>query len=124
VERIIVLKKVVTSGFLLFALAGVPVLAQSVAPPADQAPAAVPPSGAPMGEESSVKDLKAGCRTEAKSQGLKGAAFQQAVLDCVRAQRPLVAARMACRQQGRKNGLTQGPELKQFVKTCMSMPKP
>jgi hypothetical protein len=130
VKRIIVFKLVVTSGFLVFALASLPALAQTAAPPTDEAPVAAPPSTAappsavPMGGTSSVEDLKAGCRTEAKSQGLKGPALQKAVINCVGAQQTKVAARMTCRQQGMKNGLKSGPELKQFVKTCMSMPKP
>ena len=123
-------KQIVMSGCLVFALAGLPARAQTAASPTDQMPVASPPSTAasssavPMGGTSSVEDLKAGCRSEAKGQGLKGPAFQKAVLDCVGAQQPKVAARMTCRQKGMKNGLKPGPELKQFVKTCMSMPKP
>jgi hypothetical protein len=47
-----------------------------------------------MGEKSSVEDLKASCRAEAKDHGLKGAPFQQAVLDCVGAQQPAELSRL------------------------------
>jgi hypothetical protein len=119
-----VFKQIIASGVIALATFGMSAIAQTTGAPADQAPAAGVGSspGAPTGGKLSARDLKAGCRTDAKSQGLKGAAFQKAVLDCVAAQRPKVAARMACRQQGTKQDLA-GPALKEFVKTCMSQPQ-
>ena len=123
-------KLILTSCFLVLAIAGMPAAAQTEGPPPDQAPAAgagappgVPsPSGPPIGGKASVKALKASCRADAKSHGLSGTAFQKSVLDCVAAQRPKAAERMACRQQGKKKGLA-GSGLKNFVETCMSQPK-
>jgi hypothetical protein len=125
-----VFKQIIASGVIALATFGMSAIAQTTGAPADQAPAAgvgsspgaPSPPGAPTGGKLSARDLKAGCRTDAKSQGLKGTAFQKAVLDCVAAQRPKVAARMACRQQGTKQALA-GPALKEFVKTCMSQPQ-
>lgn len=50
------------------------------------------------------------------------AAAQTAVDQCVASQRPKVAARMGCRQRGRKQGLA-GTKLKEFINTCASLPQ-
>jgi hypothetical protein len=125
-----VFKQIVTSGFVVIAMGGMSAMAQTAPPPADQQPSAgggpppglAPPSGAPMGGKPSVKALKADCRARAKSQGLTAAAFQTSVQNCVGAQRPRAAARMACREQGKQQALS-GSALTNFVKTCMSQPE-
>ena len=117
------LKNIWTPSLLVLAMAGAPAAAQTGGPPADQAPAGsgasplASPSGVPMGGKTPVKTLVAGCRANAKSQGLKAEAFLTAVDQCVAAQRPKVAARMGCRQRGRKQGLA-GTKLKEFINTC------
>ena len=122
------LKNIWTPSLLVLAMAGAPAAAQTGGPPADQAPAGsgasplASPSDVPMGGKTPVKTLVAGCRANAKSQGLKAEAFLTAVDQCVAAQRPKVAARMGCRQRGRKQGLA-GTKLKEFINTCASLPQ-
>ncbi|MGO8799558.1 MAG: hypothetical protein ACLQJL_10770, partial [Roseiarcus sp.] len=53
------------------------------------------------------------------AKGLTGDALKAAVGECVGAQRPKVAARMQCRQQGKAQGLA-GDDLKGFVQTCLA----
>jgi hypothetical protein len=113
------LKMLVTAGFAI-ALTSSVLFAQSTTPPPDQNEApldqgAAPPTGGTL----RGKELIAGCRSDAKSKGLRGPELKAAVHDCVAAVQPKVAARMQCRQQGKKQGLTDDP-LKAFVRSCMA----
>ncbi len=99
-----------------FALAA-PAFAQTAPAPA-AAPGALSPGMA--GAESTgggVKALRASCRDEAKSKGLKGPAKREAVAACVVRQRPDLAGREQCRTEGFGKGLRK-EELHAFVKDC------
>ena len=100
-----------------------PALAQTPAPDA-AAPSAAPgagpaePAAGGGGGKAKVKEIMAGCRADAKAQGLKGQAMQQAAMDCAVKQRPALAGRMQCRKDGMAKGLTKD-DLKSFVKDCL-----
>ena len=108
-------REIIVSGFLALALACGPAMAQTET--------SAPPPGAAMGSNSSNKELIASCRAEARAKGLKGDALKSAVDGCVGAQKPEVAARMRCRQQGRAQGIAAGDALKAFVKNCVAQGK-
>ena len=96
-------------------------------PPSDQAPAGDqgPPPGAGdqampgAGKRAPAKQVVADCVAQAKAKGLKGPDRKAAVDECVAAQRPKLAARRACRQQGKAQGLADDA-LKDFVKNCVA----
>jgi hypothetical protein len=128
------LKTVVFSGLLTVALMcgeamaqaenpqpGAPPAAGQEAPPA-AAPAA-PSAGAATAPAPSNKEIIAGCRNDARSKGLRGAALQSAVLDCVRGQNPQLAARIRCQKQARAQGIGRGAAMKAFVRSCVAQGK-
>ncbi len=69
------------------------------------------------GAEGGVKALRASCREEAESKGLKGPAKREAVSACVVRQRPDLAGREQCRTDAFGKGLRK-EELHTFVKDC------
>ncbi len=88
------------------------------------APAVAPAASSPVStsaEAGSIKDgvkaVRAGCRDEAMSEGLKGPAKREAVSACVVRQRPDLAERERCRTEGFGKGLRK-EELHAFVKDC------
>jgi hypothetical protein len=139
-------KQTLVSGLLVLTLACAPALAQSdsVPPPpgnteqgpppgADQGP---PPGGPnesmvpsermgppPMGgmsRRAANRALIASCRSRASAHGLVGHERRHAVLACVRAQRPHLAARMVCRQKGHRMGLRfRTEQMHMFVRKCL-----
>ena len=102
---------------------------QTMAPPADQGPPpgaapARPPQGPPWAENRRPRSSSRVAEATPEAKGLTGDALKAAVDDCVGAQRPKVAARLQCRQQGRAQGLA-GDELKAFVQNCVAQgPQP
>jgi len=104
--------------------------AQTAAPaPAampDAAPAAstAVPSTAPSadGSKPKPKEVLAECRSEAKTQGLKGDARKQAVQDCFVKQRPDLAAWEKCRTDPQMKG-KEKDERKALMKECMKAGK-
>lgn len=90
----------------------VPAFAQSHA-------AASPDQGAGEsgGKGGKLKELVQGCRSQLKSQGMKGKEMRQAVMDCVVKENPKMAGVMKCRMDAKDKGLS-GDEMKSFVKDC------
>lgn len=128
------LKTVVLPGLLTVALMCGQAMAQAVNPPSgappatDQgAPPAAAPGGPPAGAATvpgpSNKEIIAACRNDAQAKGLRGAARQSAVWDCVGAQNPQLAAQMRCRQQGRAQGIARGDAMKAFIRSCVAQAK-
>jgi hypothetical protein len=131
-------KQIFVSGLLVLTLAGAPVLAQtdSAPPPAGNTEQG-PPPGAPnesmapsermgpppmgsMSRRAANRALIASCRSRAIAHGLVGRERRHSVLACVRAKRPLLAARMVCRQKGRRIGLHYHTEqMHAFVRKCV-----
>src|SRR5689334_13030407 len=80
--------------------------AQESSPPptTDQQPAATgqqsaPPTAAGPAQKKALKEIVAGCRSDARAKGLKGPALNSAVIDCVGQQSPELAQRLRCQQQ-------------------------
>lgn len=126
------LKSVVLPGLLAGALLCGQAMAQTDSAPAGAPPAANPgvpsvtapavapaPAGGATSGAPTNKEIIAGCRNDAQAKGLKGPDLQSAVRDCVSAQKPKLAARMACAQQGRAQGVAKGDAMKAFVKNCL-----
>lgn len=102
--------KLITALALAGSLVALPAFAQQSAPPAattppaaQQTPAAqeTPADAAPHLTKSGkprAKDVRAQCRDEVKTQGLKGDERKKAVADCVVKARPDLAAAEECRQ--------------------------
>jgi hypothetical protein len=117
--------------FFALVLSATAAIGQTPSTSSDQAPAANQgPTPGPGGESQSGaskpptnKELIADCVAQAKTKGLKGAERQKAVNDCIAAQKPKLAARRECRQQGKAQGLSDDA-LKQFVTTCMNQDQP
>jgi hypothetical protein len=97
---------------------GAPPAAGQEAPPA-AAPTA-PPRGAATAPTPSNREITAGCKNDARSKGLRGAAMQSAVLDCVNGQSPQLAARMRCNRQARAQSIARGDAMKAFVRNCVA----
>jgi hypothetical protein len=109
--------------FLALMLAGTGALAQTEpegpppSSPGESMPSAqMSPSGS-MEKRHANHALIASCRSNASAQGLTGHSRREAVLSCVRAQRPGLAIRMVCRHEGKKMGLSH-QSLRAFVKKC------
>jgi len=88
--------------------------APSPTPPPAQAPPAAPPAA---GGPQTGKDVRAQCKADAVTQGLRGAARKSFVQDCFVKARPDLAAAQNCRQQGKAQGLADN-DLKVFVRKC------
>ena len=114
--------------------AATPALSQAPSPapaaPAPAAPAADTPAapasaasdpneGGTTPAAGGVRALRASCRQEASSNGLRGPAKREAVSACVVRQRPDLAAREQCRTDGFGKGLRK-EELHAFVKACVA----
>ncbi len=130
-------KQTLVSGLLVLTLACPPVLAQTDQAPPPGAAEQGPPPGAPnesmapsermgpppmgwMSRRAANRALIASCRSRAIAHGLMGYQRRHAVLACVRAQRPHLAARMVCRQKGRRIGLHYRTEqMHLFVRKCL-----
>ncbi len=84
--------------------------------PTDTAPA-LTKSGKPR-----AKDVRAECREQVKSQGLKGAERKQAVSDCVLKARPDLAAAEECRQDPNLKGMDKAAR-KAAIKECVKNKK-
>ena len=131
-------KEAFLSGLLALTLICTSAVAQTepVPPPAgntEQGPMPGDPSGsmAPSGPMSrpamgspsrraANRALIASCRSRASAHGLIGRSRRQAVLSCVRAKRPRLAARMICRRKGRLAGLHfRTYEMRAFVRRCL-----
>ena len=109
----------------------VPAFAQSATPATPVAPAAttatpVAPAAAPnmtKDGKPKAKDVRLACRTEVKSQGLKGAAREKAVSDCFIKQRPDLAsretARVQCAADAKAKNVAKGDDRKTFMKSCI-----
>ena len=82
-------------------------------PPAQATPGAPPAAGGPR----TGKDVRAQCKADAQSQGLRGTARKGFVQDCFVKARPDLAAAQKCRQQGKEQGLADN-DLKAFVRNC------
>ena len=105
--------------FLAFALNAAPTYAQT--PAVTPAPAS---TSQPAPQETLTKDgkpkaklVRAQCRTEAETQGLKGMDKRKAVSACLVKQRPDLAVKEQCRMDGHEKGLKKDG-LKSFVKDC------
>jgi psiF repeat len=90
--------------------------AQNAAPAPEPAPAGSAAPVAPAAKQTG-KEVRAQCKADAKSQGLKGDARKAAVDDCFAKARPDLAEARKCRQDGKAKGLADA-ELKAFVKQC------
>ncbi|MGO8833693.1 MAG: hypothetical protein ACLQE9_12890 [Roseiarcus sp.] len=131
-------KEAFVSGLLALTLACTSVMAQTEAPPAPPGAAEqAPPPGArgesmapsaPMGappmrafsRRAANRALIMSCRSRAIAHGLVGHQRRLAVLSCVRAKRPLLAARMVCRQKGKRLGLyPHSARLHAYVRRCL-----
>jgi hypothetical protein len=78
-----------------------------------------PPMGS-MSRRAANRALIASCRSRAIAHGLIGRERRHSVLACVRAKRPHLAARMVCRQKGRRMGLHYRTEqMHLFVRKCL-----
>ena len=109
------LKIIIMSGLLLGALSFAPALAQDAsAPPAPAAAAPAPAAPA------SAKSVVAGCQSDAIGQGLKGAARKTAVDSCIAQQRPDIAAKRACSDKGKAQGVARGAAMRTFIKGCLA----
>lgn len=73
--------------------------------------------GGAGGKGGKMKAAMDSCRTEVKSQGVKGADRKKAVEDCVLKAHPEFAGRMQCRDEAKAKGLS-GDDMKSYVKTC------
>jgi hypothetical protein len=99
----------------------VPAFAQA---PAPAAPTTATPAAPEMTKDGKpkAKAVRKECRTEAKSQGLKGDAREKAITDCFIKQRPDLAAketaRGQCRADAKAKGIAKGDDHKAFVKSC------
>ena len=119
-REVLMLKTFALSSFFVAALVCGTAMAQTDNSPPGQG---VPPPGAAMGAPPSNKDLIANCRADARAKGLRGHALKSAVVDCVGAQNPKVAARMRCAQQGKAQGVMAGDAMKAFVRNCVAQGK-
>jgi hypothetical protein len=82
-------------------------------------PMSSPPTGS-MSKRAANRALIASCRSSASAKGLTGRPRRQAVLSCVRAKRPGLAARMVCRRKGKMAGLhAHTDQLRAYVRKCL-----
>ncbi|WP_158807658.1 PsiF repeat-containing protein [Beijerinckia sp. L45] len=101
-----------------------PAFAQSATPAAPTTAPAAATTAPEMNKDGKpkAKAVRKACRTEAKSQGLKGDAREKAITDCFVKQRPDLAAketaRDQCRADAKAKGLEKGADRKAFVKSC------
>ena len=100
----------------VFSLGAMQGFAQTAPPPPANPPAA-PAAPAPAAQTG--KEVRAQCRADAEAKGLSGPAKRAAVQDCFAKARPDLAARNACRRQGKDQGLAD-QALRDFVKSCMA----
>ncbi len=89
-----------------------PAPAPSAVSPASPAAPELDKQGRPKG-----KEVRAECKADADSKGLKGDDKRKAMMECVVKQRPDLAAKEQCRMDGFAKGLRK-EELKAFVKDC------
>jgi hypothetical protein len=79
-----------------------------------------PPMMGSMSRRAANRALIASCRSRANAHGLVGHERRHAVLACVRAKRPMLAARMVCRQKGHRMGLHfRTEQMHLFVRKCL-----
>jgi hypothetical protein len=99
--------------------AGGPGPGEPMAGQGDAAPMSSPRMG--MGSRRAInKAIIASCRSRASARGLIGHQRRQAVLACVRAKKPHLAARMICRHKGKMAGLhAHSAQLHAYVRRCL-----
>ncbi|HYP57083.1 MAG TPA: PsiF repeat-containing protein [Beijerinckia sp.] len=105
-----------------------PVLAQTQAPASPAAPSTpVAKTQAPVASTTpakttdarpQAKEVRAECKDEIRTQGLKGQAGKQAVSDCVVKERPDLAAQEQCRTDPKTKGMDKEAR-EAFVKDCV-----
>lgn len=105
------------------ALVAGPAFAQQddTAPPQDRSTKDTGPAPTKSGKPK-AKDVRAQCREDAKSQGLKGADRKKAVADCVTQVRPDLAAAEECRQDPSLKGMDKDAR-KAAIKECIKSKK-
>ena len=109
----------VAAALLLFCSLG---FAQSAPAPAAPAQSAAPPAEAPKltrDGKPRAKEVRAGCRDEAKAKGLTGRdqAFRDHMRDCIGKQRPDLVKAYECRQEARQKKIEK-TEMRAYIKAC------